>query len=420
MRRSKRSNSTRRNLVFAGSIFLLAGLLAASLNFINLKPVLVLSEKHNPTFDIERRDSQDNAYHAFWKADQALPDMADEARDVIRPLTREFDPQRNFDPALGNFLGIANAPAPGAVTDYLLQCESAVTQMQEAVHKPYYLRLSPPSDLQWWWPEHRDLGVAAVGYGTVLIHAPDTARRGLEVLLDVVRMSRMIWPEEGEVIYARLFEDHAMRVLAIAARKPELAPHLPWLQGELETLGPPFADRRALVEQVWIKLDNTLTYKTDRFRSPGRAMRNMTTLYESRQRSKVWSKHRELLYQLADLPPSRHRALLDEHPETREELGAEGVSIHFSLLQQATFQDFYFYRTLLTVALKRYQYQHGALPSELSALVPEFLPELPADPTNNLPFRYVQEDTGVRVYGVGINETDNNGTDDDMLLLTLE
>ncbi len=211
-----------------------------------------------------------------------------------------------------------------------------------------------------------------------------------------------------------------MRVLAIVVRKPELAPHLPWLQAELEKMGPPFAKRRALVEQVWIKLDNTLTYKTDRFRSPGRAMRNMNVLYESRQRSKVWSKHRELLYQLADLPPSRHRALLDEHPEAREELGAEGTAIHLSLLQQATFQDFYFYRTLLTIALKRYQYQQGTLPPDLNALVPEFLPALPVDPTNNLPFRYVQEDTGVRVYGVGINETDNNGTDDDMLLLTLE
>jgi len=88
LRRNKRSNQARRNLIFVGAIFLAAGLLAASLNFINLKPVLVLPEKHNPTFDIERRDSQDNAYHAFWKADQALPDMADDARDVIRPLTR--------------------------------------------------------------------------------------------------------------------------------------------------------------------------------------------------------------------------------------------------------------------------------------------------------------------------------------------
>ncbi len=405
-----------------GAIFLAAGLLAASLNFISLKPVLVLPEKHNPTFDIVRRDSQDNAYHAFWKADQALPDMADEARDVIRPLTREFDPQRNFDPSLGNFLGIANAPSPGAVTDYLLQCESAVTQMQEAVQKPYYLRLSPPSDLQWWWPEHQELGVVSVGYGALISHAPDTAQRGLQVLLDAVRMSRMIWPEEGEAIYSRATEEHALRVLAIAVRKPELAPHLAWLQSELETLGPPFIDRKALLEQLWRMLDTTLTYKDDRLQRMGRMVRNIGVYYDSRHRAKVWSQHREVLYRLADLPPSRQDALLHGIPEVKRDLETESVRlwIHLGLLKEAAIQDFYFYRTLLTIALKRYQYQQGTLPSDLNALVPEFLPALPVDPINDQSFRYVQEEAGVRVYGVGMNEIDENGTKDDMLLLTLE
>jgi hypothetical protein len=38
--------------------------------------------------------------------------------------------------------------------------------------------------------------------------------------------------------------------------------------------------------------------------------------------------------------------------------------------------------TIIAIALKRYQLRHGTLPANLSALSPEFLSEIPSDPTD--------------------------------------
>jgi hypothetical protein len=44
--------------------------------------------------------------------------------------------------------------------------------------------------------------------------------------------------------------------------------------------------------------------------------------------------------------------------------------------------------TIIAIALKRYQLRHGALPASLSALSPEFLSEIPRDPTDGQPLIY--------------------------------
>ena len=64
----------------------------------------------------------------------------------------------------------------------------------------------------------------------------------------------------------------------------------------------------------------------------------------------------------------------------------------------------------LVVACRLYEIRHGRLPESLETLVPEFLPEVPCDPFDGKPFRYLH-DLG-RVYSVGPDLKDSQVRDD--------
>jgi hypothetical protein len=62
------------------------------------------------------------------------------------------------------------------------------------------------------------------------------------------------------------------------------------------------------------------------------------------------------------------------------------------------------------VALKRYQLRHAALPSDLAALVPEFLTEPPMDYMDGKPLRYkLSGNDSFVLYSVGVNCVDDGG-----------
>jgi hypothetical protein len=66
--------------------------------------------------------------------------------------------------------------------------------------------------------------------------------------------------------------------------------------------------------------------------------------------------------------------------------------------------------TVAAIALKRYQLSTGKLPSDLSALVPEFLPALPHDWMDGKPLRYrLNADGTFALYSVGEDGIDNGG-----------
>lgn len=62
------------------------------------------------------------------------------------------------------------------------------------------------------------------------------------------------------------------------------------------------------------------------------------------------------------------------------------------------------------IALKRYQLRHHKLPNDLSALVPEFLAEVPRDPMNGQTLHYrPNTNSTFLLYSVGIDGEDNGG-----------
>jgi hypothetical protein len=64
----------------------------------------------------------------------------------------------------------------------------------------------------------------------------------------------------------------------------------------------------------------------------------------------------------------------------------------------------------IRAAITLYQKQHGAPPERLDALVPEFLPEVPADPFDGKPLRYARTVSGWKIWSVGFDLKDDGGT----------
>jgi hypothetical protein len=66
--------------------------------------------------------------------------------------------------------------------------------------------------------------------------------------------------------------------------------------------------------------------------------------------------------------------------------------------------------TVAAIALRRFELRHGRLASELAALVPEFLAEIPRDYMDGSPLRYhLNTDGTVTLYSVGEDGLDNGG-----------
>jgi hypothetical protein len=422
MARKKRPSTLRNLLIVMGLIGATAAM-AIGLNFVDRTAPLILPEQFDATFDEARRRHEDNALHTLNPADDLLPDTPDALRDTFGNLIHDLNQEsRPMNPVLGNHLGVVFDCAPNEMTAYLLQCEAAAAKMYEALAKPYYLAAEPPHSLaRWERLRFTRLGIATMGYGAVLTHNPETARRGLEVLLDTVRLSRMLVREEGGQMQSRGIEEVAMQAITVGTRKPQCAPHLDWLQAELEKLGPPFADRLALLHRFWRKADNTMTYKQSRSELYG-FIRRAEILRDTRYRARAWARHRPFLEQLVLQPISKFNHLMHSDPAVKVDLDNDDTKLwfHIGLIIEATRQDLYFQRTLLQVALQRYRQKNAAWPATLDALAPEFIAALPLDPMNNLPFRYSNDGTKAQLYSVGENEADENGGGDDVVLLMLE
>jgi len=65
---------------------------------------------------------------------------------------------------------------------------------------------------------------------------------------------------------------------------------------------------------------------------------------------------------------------------------------------------------ITAIAIRRYQLEHsGELPSDLSALVPQYLSAIPLDIMDGAPLRYKRTESGYLLYGIGFDGVDDLG-----------
>ena len=61
-------------------------------------------------------------------------------------------------------------------------------------------------------------------------------------------------------------------------------------------------------------------------------------------------------------------------------------------------------------AIERYRLNNdNKLPGELTDLVPAYLKEIPTDPFDQTPIKYIQQGKGYTIYSIGMDMTDNGG-----------
>jgi hypothetical protein len=63
----------------------------------------------------------------------------------------------------------------------------------------------------------------------------------------------------------------------------------------------------------------------------------------------------------------------------------------------------------VALAVERYRLRHRDWPASLDRLKPDLLAEVPLDPFDGKPLRYLKRDGGIVVYSVGRDGEDNGG-----------
>ena len=61
------------------------------------------------------------------------------------------------------------------------------------------------------------------------------------------------------------------------------------------------------------------------------------------------------------------------------------------------------------IAVELFRRKHGKLPETLEELVPDFLPQLPLDPFDGQPLRFLVRDDAYVIYSIGADRVDNGG-----------
>ena len=67
----------------------------------------------------------------------------------------------------------------------------------------------------------------------------------------------------------------------------------------------------------------------------------------------------------------------------------------------------------VAIAVERYRREDGRPPEKLRQLVPKFLPQVPIDPFDGQPLRYVVREDEYIIYSIGRDGKDDGGHGDD-------
>jgi hypothetical protein len=96
----------------------------------------------------------------------------------------------------------------------------------------------------------------------------------------------------------------------------------------------------------------------------------------------------------------------EQQPQPAIEAVVASLGVSRSLDEDAKIRD-----AQAALAVERYRLANDKLPSQLSDLVPTFLPAVPSDPFDGKPLRYKTLLKGYVVYSVGEDREDNGGTE---------
>ena len=422
----KRRQSARRNLLLVALLVLFFGALAVGVRLVKLEPVLILPEGREEI--AARRQSPDNAALVLSEAYRLLPKNAPKGPLLIDDPNRPGQ-KRIYEAeidSISRFLGFERPDDHPEVLDYLRACEPATAKAREALQKPFFLLTEPPGLIRYWGG--RSIGAAItlekllVAQGNAAWKFENDLPKGIGCITDALRLvnltaqdtpSRGGWPDDCLSTAYRILRE-------MAAEKPT-AERLALLQTSLTAVGPPYPNRKALLEASWRMIDDTqLNPVPERESRFPESVVTRFFLWRLRGLAASIRDSKDLWYEQVNATPSAYHKWKMQRPEfqkRRNQMFWYGPLQEVDrIVQYASSTQKEYYGTLLAIALERYRAAQGAYPETLTALSPDYLPDLPQDPLTGEAIGYRRQKEGYLLYSVGMNLRDDEGHPDDQLL----
>lgn len=209
---------------------------------------------------------------------------------------------------------------------------------------------------------------------------------GIDLLLDLVRLSRRADEEPGSRFYGEQPALLQCRLIARTTKSPEF---LASLQARLLQLGLPCPTHRRLLEREWHMLDNTLVAAPPTDEPWDRKAGRIYTLWCMRRTVILINKHKAEFYEAVEQNPDRAQRWRRAHPaldKSRFFMSPGDLVVRAANAAASRNQDYL--GAVIGVALERYQRDHGAYPPALEELAPRYLDTIPNDPMTDGPFGY--------------------------------
>jgi hypothetical protein len=193
----------------------------------------------------------------------------------------------------------------------------------------------------------------------------------------------------------RLLDDEARQPLQLIAARSERA----LVYGHLESVRAGKFNRAA-----WGMTASPLGSKADDFIDRGRAFTSEA----------AYLQYLTKYVEIAKLPPEQQYDPLSELHEPQvvppKLLAAIGPGYDHRRFNHAFHQWLALMRCgSVALAAERYRLEHRRWPDDLKPLVPQFLREVPVDPFDGMPLRFLRLNDGLEVYSIGPDMQDNGG-----------
>jgi len=267
----------------------------------------------------------------------------------------------------------------------------------------------------------QDLTALLAASAWAKINLPEEREAALNYLRDAIVLTRRVRMQLPE--YSRLaLSEGDLLAKSVALSRQEMPPEaLEGVQAALAALGPPYADRREALEQLWREIDDLLVSPA-RDRGFAENLFTRIVLWQIQRTAKRVIADKDRLYALVEMSPFEFERRLAEHPDSFSRRPRLRLQLDFfntewmgsisriqALVYRIAEAQARYHGTMMCIALERYQRAQGRYPESLDALVPDLMPEIPADPLCGKPFVYRVEEDGYLLYSLGSDGIDHGG-----------
>ncbi len=416
MKRKHKAMSGRRNLMLVALLVIVLGGLAGAVRWLNTAPPLIMPEGREEI--AAKRQSPDNGYPLLEEAVKLFPPKPSRGAmpHPVQPnLQIPYTPESG---SLSESLDVQRPLGDPEFTKYIHACDPLIAKVREAMARPFCLPLSPPTYFENGSADSVFLlTFVFAARGESLARYEGAPAEGLPYYLDALRFIRIL--ANSDDASRSIFQANArITILSMMRRlaRETLSPlEIEAFQRELRELGPPFPDRKAMLENAWRIHDDTLLQPAaDYMRRFPESLFFRYSLWRLARSSRRVIEQRQFWHDLAQRCQSDFLLwIAREHPRFTHNPWSgwfDPAGRLMFLMARVCGDQADYQATRIALALERFNKEKGAYPESLAELLPAYIEELPQDPISCQPFGYQRKDPAYLLYSPGTDAKDNGGT----------